>query len=80
MNKALINEYKRLQKTINQVVPEIYACFAKVLYDEGWSTEQIEVLFGQTQELWNENVNNMDDMITHVYKTTGIDVRARVEA
>ena len=79
MNKALIKEYVKLQKAINQVVPEIYACFAKALYELNWTPEEIEALFARTQDLWNENINNMDDMITYVSKETGIDVRARVE-
>ena len=42
MNKALIKEYMKLQKAINQVVPEIYACFAKALYELNWTPEEIE--------------------------------------
>lgn len=76
MNKALIKEYMKLQKAIKQVIPEIYACFAKALYKEGYTADEIEALFAETQSLWQENVDQMEDMITWVRDTTGIDVRS----
>lgn len=79
MKKQLIETYKlqkRLETEINKVVPEVYACFALVLYKRGWKPNSIERLFIETQNEWNENVNSMDDMIKHVLDITGIDVRS----
>lgn len=78
MNKQLIEAYKmqkRLEKEINKVIPEIYACFALVLYRQGWEPDAIEELFAETQIEWNNNVDSMEDMIQHVSEVTGIEVR-----
>ena len=78
MNKELIKAYKmqkKLQTEINKVVPEVYACFALVLYEHGWTPDAIEDLFCETQAAWSDNVNAMDDMIQYVKEKTGIDVR-----
>ena len=77
-NKQLLDVYKmqkKLEAEINKVVPEVYACFALVLYRRGWKPDAIEDLFAETQSEWNDNVNSMDDMIQHVSEVTGIDVR-----
>lgn len=79
MNKQLLETYKmqkKLEKEINKIVPEVYACFALALYKRGWKPNSIEKLFIETQNEWNENVNSMDDMIKHVADVTGIDVRS----
>lgn len=68
-------ELQKLKRRINQVIPEVYACFAKALYDNGMDADDIEALFMQTQELWQENAESMDDMIQWVSDTTGIEVR-----
>lgn len=73
---ALMKQLAKLQKQIKMLVPEIYACFAKALIDQGKDVEKIEDLFVKTQTLWRDNIDNMDDMITFVMKETGIDVRA----
>lgn len=78
MNKQLIETYKlqkKLETEINKIVPEVYACFALVLYRRGWKPDSIEKLFIETQTEWNNNVDSMDDMIKHVADVTGIDVR-----
>ena len=73
---ALMKQLAKLQKQIKMLVPEIYACFAKALIDQGKGVEEIEDLFVKTQTLWQDNIDNIDDMITFVMKETGIDVRA----
>lgn len=65
----------RLEKEIKLVVPEVYACFCKALYDRGWNPEDIEDLFCDTQRLWNENLDMMDNMIDWCLETTGIECR-----
>ena len=79
MKKQLLEIYKmqkKLEKEINKIVPEVYACFALALYKRGWKPNSIEKLFIETQNEWNENVNSMEDMIKHVLDITGIDVRS----
>ena len=78
-NSYLIEQAKqlaKLEKHIKTVIPEIYACFAKVLYDRGMSADDIEALFAETQTVWNENVDRMDSMIEWVADTTGIELRS----
>lgn len=78
MDKIKIEQLKqieRLKKEIKKVVPEVYACFAKVLYEKGWEADQIEDLFMLTQKAWNESYDHMEGMLEWVSETTGIDVR-----
>lgn len=75
MNKTNIlvaRELARIQKKIKQLIPEIYSCFCFVLYNRGWTAEQIEDLFAETQETWNANADRMDTMIEWCEKETGI--------
>lgn len=65
----------RLEKEIKLVVPEIYACFCKVLYDRGFDPEEIEEIFEKTQKVWNESIDRMDNMIDWCLETTGIELR-----
>lgn len=69
-----MKELARLRKKCNQVVPEIYACICKVLFDNGMDAETIEILFNETTRLWNELVDNdeMSNMIEWCEQTTGI--------
>ena len=65
-NQWLIEQYKEierqkaeLKKATSNNVPEIYACFAKVLIEEmGNSVEEVTSLFARTQEVWNEIVEH----------------------
>lgn len=72
---AQARELAKLQKKVKEIVPEVYACFAKALIEEGRTPEEVGELFAHTQRLWNENVDNMEDMITWVADTVGIEVR-----
>ena len=75
MQIAYLKEIAKLKKTINQNVPEIYACFIKVMYEKGMSFEEIEDIVIGTQTSWNENVDRMDTMIDWCLEVTGIDVK-----
>lgn len=73
-----IEQMKQLAKLKNEtkkIVPEVYACFCKVLYDSGWTPDDIETLFIATQTLWQDNLDSMDNMIDWCANTTGIEVR-----
>lgn len=69
-----MQEIARLRKKCNELVPELYACFCKVLYDNGMDAETIEILFNETTNLWNELVehNEVKNMIDWCEQTTGI--------
>ena len=57
VNKLLEREkLKRLEHKIDEVLPNIYACFAIVLMDEkyGFSKQDIADLFAETGAIWNE--------------------------
>lgn len=72
----LMRRLKKLEELTKRNVPEIYACFAKVLYEEyNMDGDQIEELFNRTQEVWNENAERMDTMVQWCEETTGICLR-----
>ncbi len=71
---------KHLEQFTKKVVPEIYACFCKILYEDyGWEFETIKELFSRTENAWNENADRIDDMITEVEELTGIKLMSREE-
>lgn len=63
-----------LKKVTNNNVAEIYACFCKVLIEEGNSPEDVVNLFAKTQECWNELVANesIADMVRWCEEITNI--------
>lgn len=73
---AMYKQMAKLEKTIKNNVAEVYACFIKVLYEEGNDLETIEALVLKTQDAWVENVDRMDTMIEWCEEVTGIDVKA----
>lgn len=81
-NSYLIEQAKaieKLRKLTQRNVPEIYACFAKVLIDNGNSVDDVCELFKQTQTLWNELVEHeeIDGMVAWCEQTTGISLATR---
>lgn len=80
-NQILIEQYKQLQRLKNATrnnIPELYACFAKVLIEDcGMSVEEVEEIFTLTQETWRDLVDNdkMDNMVQWCEETTGISLR-----
>ena len=80
--KAYEEEKARLRWECNNLVPEIYACFCKVLIEDyGKSDDEVNTLFIRTQEVWNELVNKeeISDMISWCEKTTGMILSERRE-
>lgn len=88
-NKYLIEQYKQrekerkaLKEATMSLVPQIYACFAKVLYEDYKHTPAyIEKMFRRTQEVWDELVetDEMDNMIDWCEQSTGILLRTGSE-
>jgi len=73
----LIEQHKalaKLRKLTNDIVPQIYACFCKVLIENGNTPEDVAELFNRTQIVWNEitESNEIEDMIKWCEATTGI--------
>jgi len=63
-----------LQSYITFLVPRVYASIAASLWDMGWSSEQIQVMFSDSQERWRDSVANGWDMLQNVQEVTGIEV------
>lgn len=78
-NNFLIEQMKRVQKTINNTTPEIYAGVALALHRKcGWGYKRINDLFNESQEIWAECVQSDINMIDMCLNETGIDVQRKV--
>ena len=78
-NNALIEQMKRLQRSINNITPEIYAGIALALHRKyGWGYKRINDLFCESQEIWFECANSDVNMIQMCADETGIDVARKV--
>lgn len=74
-NKVLIANMKRVQKTIDDILPNVYAGIALALsrvYE--WDPDQIRELFAESQAIWYEAVDKGIDMVAMCDNETGIDV------
>lgn len=79
-NNDLINRYKVLYEKVQQIVPEVYAGLALALYREhGWTYEQINDLFAESQAIWQECVDMDINMVQMCEEETGIDVQRKVD-
>lgn len=80
-NNALINHYKRLEKQIANITPQVYAGIALALSRKyGWEYEQINELFVESQAIWNECVDSDVDMIAMCEEETGIECVSSVNS
>lgn len=73
--KTIEKQKRDLKNATKNNVPEIYACFAKVLIDEYKNTpEEVVTLFARTQEVWTELVQNdsVHTMVEWCEKVTGV--------
>ena len=78
-NNFLIEQMKRVQKTINNTTPEIYAGVALALRRKyGWGYKRINDLFNESQKIWAECVDWDKNMIEMCLEETGIDVQRKV--
>lgn len=71
---------KKTKREVYQVTPEIYAAFALCLDGRGWTFEQIEELFAETQKLWTDMLGDGDDMCKICEEVTGIVLAERKES
>lgn len=75
-NNMLIEQMKRVRKNIDKITPEIYAGIALALFRQhGWRYKRINDLFVESQQIWNECVENGIDMAEMCLNETGIDIR-----
>ncbi len=78
-NKYVIENMKRLQRTINNITPQVYAGVALALHRKcGWGYKRINDLFSVSQDIWTECVESDINMIQMCLEETGIDVQRKV--
>lgn len=63
-----------LQQATKWLVPHIYAAFASSLWERGWTKDQIEEIFIESQERWNDSTANHWDILQNVKDVIGIDI------
>ena len=73
-NKRLVNQYKAMYQQIQQITPSIYSSMAIALHRNGFDFEQIEAIFEDSQEIWQECVQKDINMAEMCLEETGIDV------
>lgn len=83
VKRAKIEEFKRiakfekdLQREIANVLPSVYACICKALYERGMDPDDIADVVARTEVIWGEQVDNCQSMIEWVAETTGIELRS----
>lgn len=77
-NNDLINRYKILNQTINNITPTVYAGIALTLHRKcGWGYKRINDLFSESQSLWEECNRIGIDMISMCENETGIELRSK---
>lgn len=79
---ARAKQIEKLRNGINEITPVVYSAFALALSDQkyGWTHEQIEDLFADTQWLWNKCIELDVSMPEYCLEKTGIDVISGVTA
>lgn len=79
-NKALINEYRKLQESIRDTKPSVYAGIALALHRKhGWGYKRINDLFNESIVIWNECIQSDVKMLEMCENETGINVKMKVE-
>lgn len=78
-NNALINTYRRLDRKIQELTPNIYASFALALHRRwGWGEKRISDLFEEVAAIWSDSVNNPHNLIKECENETGIIIQIEV--
>lgn len=78
-NNFLINQYKKVQETIRDTTPTVYAGIALALHRKhGWGYKRINDLFNESSIIWNECIQSDISMIEMCEMETGIEVRNKV--
>lgn len=77
-NKKVLNQFKAMQRQINEITPNIYASIAIALSRFEVSHEDIAAIFAESQAIWEECVNSDVNMREMCLNETGIDVQRTV--
>lgn len=78
-NNALINTYKRLDRKIQELTPNIYASFALALHRRwGWGAKRIGDLFNEVAAIWSRGVNESHNLLKECEDETGIIIQIEV--
>lgn len=76
MNRQLINQFKYVYKTAQDITPSVYASIAIPLITKyGWTQDEVEQLFLDSQDEWQNSIGSNDNMILRCERITGIDMR-----
>lgn len=71
-----------LDHNIQQIVPEVYACFVLMLYRRNYETHRIRKMLAETGEIWQELTDldmSKEKMVEFCENETGINVQLAVE-
>lgn len=75
-NDLLIANMKRVQREINNILPNVYAGIALALHRKhGWGYNRINDLFIESEKLWYEATDNNINMVALCLEETGIEVQ-----
>ncbi len=75
-NDLLIANMKRVQREINNILPNVYAGIALALHRKhGWGYKRINDLFIESEKLWYEATDNNINMVALCLEETGIEVQ-----
>ena len=75
-NNKLIERYKYMYRKTQEIVPEVYAGIALALSRKhGWEYDQINDLFQESQDIWNECIQTSANMVQMCEEETGIELR-----
>ena len=78
-NKGFINRQKVFHQKIAGLLPQAYAAVAMALWNtldmpDAEKTDAIEVIFAESQRIWQECADNHMNIIQMCRELTGIDV------
>ena len=68
-------DFMQLQRHIDEYVPKVYASIGSELYQMGWSAEEINELFNNSRERWDQSIREGWDMIDNFNEVTGLNIK-----
>ena len=71
-NKQYIEFRKMMWEQTHLLVPRIYAALAIALSEAGCSQDEIEDVFGRSQEIWQDREHRCTDIVKECELRTGI--------
>ena len=75
MTKSDILAEVKLKKTINSLIPQVYASLVITLIDRyGWNFDEVKELLEQDQDVWNECNRQGIGMLQKCSEEYGIDL------